>query len=143
MADRILLMVIMIAAYGIGFALVRWTVGFLVPVRAVPLGLSLVMILMPLLVCMAFEWASELWDHTPGTLGLGSLTVATPMLLAGGAAGAAFLALRVFGPALAEGYIGRAEVMPLLLTWGWAAIGLTAVAFALYVYWPEPRPRLF
>ena len=142
MADRMLITVLMITAYGIGFALVRWTVGFVVPVRPVPAGLPLLMILMPLLVCLVFEWTSGLWDRTPGSLGLGSLDVATPMLLAGLAAGAAFLALRVFGPA-AEGYIGRSEIALLLLTWGWAAIGLTAVAFALYLFWPEPRARLF
>ncbi len=143
LADRILLMVIMIVAYGIGFALVRWTVGFLVPVRAVPLGLSLVMIFTPPLVCMALEWASQFWDNTPGAVGTGSLVVVAPMFLSGLLAGAVFLGLRVFGPVVEDGYVGRAEIAPLLLAWGWAAIGLLIVTFALYRYWPEPQARLF
>jgi hypothetical protein len=143
LADRIFLMVIMIAAYGIGFALVRWTVGFFVPVRAVPLGLSLVMIFAPPLVCMALEWVSQFWDNTPGAVGTGSLVVVAPMLLSGLLAGAVFLGLRVFGPAYESGYLGRDDIAPLLAAWGWAAIGLVIVTFALYRYWPEPQARLF
>jgi len=143
LADRVILMVIMIAAYGIGFALVRWTVGFLVPVRAVPLGLSLVMIFAPPLICMALEWASQFWDNTPGAVGTGSLVVVLPMLLSGLVAGAVFLGLRVFGPAYESGYLGRDEIAPLLAVWGWATVGLVIVTFALYRYWPEPQARLF
>jgi hypothetical protein len=143
LADRIFLMVVMIAAYGIGFALVRWTVGFLVPVRAVPLGLSLVMILAPPLVCMALEWASQFWDNTPGAVGTGSLVVVAPMFLSGLVAGAVYLGLRVVGPAFEGGYLGRDAIAPLLAAWGWATIGLVIVTFALYRYWPEPQARLF
>jgi len=143
LADRIILMVVMLVAYGIGFALIRWTVGFLVPVRAVPFGLSLVMVFAPPLVCMALEWTSQFWNNTPGAVGTGSLVVVAPMFLSGLVAGAVFLGLRVFGPVLEDGYVGRDEIAPLLLVWGWATVGILIVAFALYRYWPEPRPQLF
>jgi hypothetical protein len=143
LTDRIFLMGLMIVAYAIGFALVRWTVGFLTPVRPVPLGLSLVMIFAPPLLCMAFEWTSRFWDNTPGAVGTGSLTVVVPMLLAGLLAGAVFLGLRALGPAVERGYMGRGAVAPLLAAWGWATVGLVAATFALYRYWPEPRARLF
>lgn len=143
MVDRIAILVIMLVAYGIGFAVVRWSVGFLVPVRAVPAGLSLVTILAPPLVCMALEWASQFWDRTPGAVGTGSLVVVVPMFLAGLIAGGAFLALRVFGPAFESGYLGRGDIAPLIAAWGWATVGLLIVTFALYRYWPEPRAQLF
>lgn len=143
MADRVILLVIMLVAYGIGFALVRWTAGFLVPVRPVPFGLSLVMIFAPPLLCMAFEAASRFWDNTPGAVGTGSLVVVLPMFLSGLVAGAAFLGLRVFGPGFETGYLGRGDIAPLLVAWGWATIGLVIVAFTLYRYWPEPRAQLF
>lgn len=143
LADRIILMIIMPVAYGIGFALVRWTAGFMVPVRPVPTGLSLVLIFAPPLVCMALEWVSQFWDNTPGAVGTGSLVVVAPMFLSGLVAGAVFLGLRVFGPAFESGYLGREDIAPLLAAWGWATIGLLAVTFALYRYWPEPRAQLF
>ncbi len=143
MADRIFLMFLMTAAYGIGFALVRWTVGFVAPVRPVPVGLSLVLIVAPLLLCMALEWGAQFWDNTPGAVGTGALVVAAPMLLAGMLAGAVFLGLRAFGPAVDSGYMSRENIAPLLVAWGWATIGLSAATFALYRYWPEPRAQLF
>lgn len=143
LVDRIFVLGIMLAAYGIGFALIRWTAGFLLPVRPVPLGMSLVLVFAPMLVCVAFEWTSQLWDKTPGGLGTGSFVVVVPMILAGLAAGAVFLGLRGFGPVLDSGYPGRSEIAPVLAAWGWATVGLMAVAFALYRYWPEPRARLF
>jgi hypothetical protein len=139
LADRILVLGLMLVAYCIGFALIRWTAGFFLPVRPVPLGMSLVMIFAPLLVCVAFEWVSGLW----GSTGLGSLDVVTPMFLAGLVAGAVYLGLRGFGPVVESGYPGRSEITPVLPAWGWATVGVIAVAFALYRHWPEPRPRLF
>jgi hypothetical protein len=142
LADRILLAVVMLAFYGAGFALIRWTVGFTMPVRSVPDGLPLILFGAPLLLCLAFEWATGLWDHTPGTLGFGSLAVALPMLLSGATAALAFLLLRGFGPAFAEDF-GRDGSGAMITLWGLATIGLAAVSLALWRFWPEPTARLF
>jgi hypothetical protein len=142
LADRILLAVVMLVSYGLGFALIRWTVGFLMPVRPAPVGLLLILAGAPLLLSLAFEWATGLWDHTPGTLGFGSLNVALPMLIAGAAAALAFLLLRGFGPALAGGF-DRETLGPAITLWGVATIGLAALSLALWRFWPEPTARLF
>ena len=143
MADRILLTFAMLVSYGAGYALIRWTLGLLMPGRSVPDGLTLILAGVPLLLCLLFEWSTGLWDRTPGTLGLGSLTVALPMALAGAGAAAAFLLLRGFGPAVVEAGFGREQLGPAITVWGVATIGIAILALALWRFWPAPTPRLF
>jgi hypothetical protein len=142
LADRIVLALVMFVSYGLGFALIRWTIGFAMPIRPAPDGLPLILAGAPLLLCLAFEWSTGLWDHTPGTLGFGSLNVALPMLLSGAAAAFAFLLLRGFGPAFAGGF-DRDTSGAMITFWGLATIGLMAVSLALWRFWPEPTAKLF
>jgi hypothetical protein len=142
LADRILLAVVMLVSYGIGYAGVRWTIGFLTPVRPAPEGLALVLAGGPLLLCLLFEWAAGLWQHTPGSMGLGALNVAMPMLLAGAAAAGIFLLLRGAGPALTAGYT-RDELGAAVTLWGVATLGVSCVTLALWRFWPAPAARLF
>jgi hypothetical protein len=132
----------MFVSYGLGFALIRWTIGFAMPVRPAPEGLPLILAAAPLLLCLAFEWATGLWDHTPGTLGFGSLNVALPMLLSGAGVALTFLLLRSFGLAWAGGF-DREALGPAITLWGVATIGLAALSLALWRFWPEPTARLF
>ena len=142
MGDRILLTLVMLVPYGVGYALVRWTFGFLMPVRPTPDGLPLVLVGVPLLLCLLFEWAGGLWLRTPGSVGMGSLSVAVPMLLAGAGAAAAFLLLRAFGPELSAGFT-REQLGAAITLWGVTTLGVATVSLALWRFWPAPAARLF
>ena len=142
MSNRIVLAIVMLVSYGVGFAAIRWTVGLLTPARPAPEGMPLLLAGIPLLLCLLFEWATGLWDRTPGTLGLGGLTAALPLLLAGALAAVAVLLLRGFGPELAAGFT-RDQLGAAITAWGLATIGVAAVALALWRFWPEPTPRPF
>jgi hypothetical protein len=142
LGDRILLTLVMLVPYGVGYALVRWTLGALMPVRPMPDGLPLVLVGVPLLLCLMFEWAAGLWLRTPGSVGLGSLSVALPMLLAGAGAAAAFLLLRAFGPELSAGFT-REQLGAAITLWGVTTLGVAAVSLALWRFWPAPAARLF
>jgi hypothetical protein len=142
LADRILLTLAMLVSYGAGYAAIRWTVGFLVPARPVPDGLALVLAGAPLLLCLMFEWASGLWGRTPGSMGLGSLSVVLPMLLAGASAALAFLLLRWLGPELTPGFT-RSQLGAAITLWGAATLGVASLSLALWRFWPAPAARLF
>jgi hypothetical protein len=142
LADRILLTLAMLVSYGVGYAAIRWTIGFLVPARPVPDGLALVLAGAPLLLCLMFEWSTGLWERTPGTLGLGSLSVALPMLLAGASAAIVFLLLRWLGPELTPDFT-RNQLGAAITLWGAATLGVASLSLALWRFWPEPVARLF
>ena len=142
MADRILLILVMLVPYGVGYAAVRWTLGLLMPGRPLPEGLPLALLGAPILLCLMFEWATGLWQHTPGSVGLGPLSVALPMLLAGAGVAMVFLLLRGFGPVLPAGFT-REQLGPAITLWGVATLAAAAVSLALWRFWPAPAPRLF
>ncbi len=142
LADRILLTLVMLVPYGIGYALIRWTVGLLLPGRPLPEGLPLLLLGVPILLCLLFEGATGLWQHTPGSVGLGPLSVVMPMLLAGAGVAAIFLLLRGFGPVLPAGFT-REQLGPVITLWGAATLAAAAMSLALWRFWPAPAPRLF
>ena len=142
MADRILLTLMMLVPYGLGYAAIRWTLGLLMPGRPLPEGLPLLLLGAPILLCLLFEWVTGLWQHTPGSVGLGPLSVVSPMLLAGAGVAAVFLLLRGFGPVLPAGFT-REQFGGAITLWGVATLAAAAASLALWRFWPAPPPRLF
>jgi hypothetical protein len=105
-----------------------------------PGSMALLVLGMPLAAAWLAEFTTGLWRHTPGTLGLGSLTVALPMAVSG-----------LFTAAVAIGLCRRlnsASILfsrdsPALTAWVTLALAATMLTLALWRYWPEPRARLW
>ncbi|MEX0760680.1 MAG: hypothetical protein WD100_13950 [Tistlia sp.] len=100
---------------------------------------ALYLLTLPLAVTLLSEAFTGLWRHTPGSLGLGGLTVFLPMLLAGAAAVALALLAQNFlpsGPPLSR----RGPPLTAYLA---LALAATLLALCLWRFWPEPRARLW
>jgi len=139
-ADRLLVLLTMLAGYAAGYFAVR--------LAATPFGLraaagappAYLLFLTPLLVCAVFEFATGLWEKTPGSLGLGPLDVVKPMAVAGLATAVAHLALRAALPLPAD--LSPRETGALAI-WAAASVALIALALGLWRFWPPPMARLF
>jgi hypothetical protein len=101
---------------------------------------ALYLLTLPLAVTLLSEAFTGLWRHTPGSLGLGGLTVFLPMLIAGAAAltlaCAAQKLLAPLDPALPRGEGA-------LTAWVAVALASSLLALGLWRFWPEPTARLW
>ena len=95
---------------------------------------------LPLVATLVAEAFTGLWQHTPGTMGLGGLTAFVPMLVAGALVVAVTFAAQAF---LAPFDPSLPRHAPTLTAWVAIAAGLTLATLALWRFWPEPTARLF
>lgn len=115
------------------------------PLRLAGAGLpldraALGLLALPLAATLLAEATTGLWRHTPGTLGLGGLTVFLPMLFAGaGAVVLAWAAQRL--PAALDATLPRGE--GLLTAWVAVAVLSSVLALGLWRFWPAPTARLW
>lgn len=105
-----------------------------------PGSMMLLVFGMPIAASWLAEFTTGLWRHTPGTLGLGALTVALPMALAGTLTAAAALGLQHWGQPV-DTLTPRDSSA--LSAWVALALFATTITLALWRYWPEPRARLW
>ncbi len=100
----------------------------------------ILVLVLPIICTFAAEGLTMLWLHTPGTLGLGGLTVFIPMLVGGlinaVAAVAAQKLLLPFDPASAR----DSESLT-----GWLALAIVCsiINLGLWRFWPAPPPKLW
>jgi len=141
MLERLSIGLVMAVAHALGYWLVR---GGARLVAGAPLGVhahAWLVFAGPVALCALAEVATRLWDRTPGTLGLGSLTVVLPMLLLGAACAAAHLTLASLAP-VPDVHDPR-DAPAVLTAWTATAFALSGVGLALWRFWPAPTPRLF
>jgi len=130
----------MLVGYAAGYLVVRLAAaafGLRAAGEAPP---AYLLFLPPLLVCAVFEFATGLWEKTPGSLGLGPLDVVKPMAIAGLATAAAYVALRAVVPIPSEFSLRETGALAI---WAAASVALIALALALWRFWPPPMARLF
>lgn len=135
MADVVLLLVLAAAAYGVGVGIVAGPLA-LVGVGFVGGAATLLVLAMPLASVLLVEGTTRLWRHTPGSLGLGGLTLLGPMLIAGVASAIVARCLHAFASPFDSSSPREGPALDLRLA---GALG----ALALWRFWPEPRARLW
>jgi hypothetical protein len=101
---------------------------------------ALLVLALPILSALVAEAFTGLWLHTPGTLGLGGLTAFMPMLTAAVVISLALLLAQRFLPAFDPEFPRDSGGVA---SWTGLALAGSALALALWRYWPEPRARLF
>jgi hypothetical protein len=134
------------------FQLAVLLIGYLIGASAILFGARMVagafeanaaaflVLTMPIACTLIAEAHSQLWRHTPGSLGLGGLVAFLPMLVAGAGIGVAIVVAQQVMPSFRP-HISRDT--DYLSTWLILAMAGSAVALGLWRYWPEPRARLF
>lgn len=137
--ETFFLLVLMTLAYLLGAGSVVG-VGKLAGVPLPPGAAALLVFGMPLAASWLAEFTTGLWRHTPGSLGLGTLTVVLPMALAGFLTAAAALGLQHWGQPM-DSLSPRDSTA--LSAWVALALIATTITLALWRYWPEPPPRLW
>lgn len=137
--DTFLLLILMAAASLLGSGVVLGG-GRLLGAPTLSGPLALLVLGLPILAAWLAELSTGLWRHTPGTLGLGSLTATVPMFVSGFSITFAALVMRIWVEPFDQS-VPRDSVT--LTAWLMMAVMATVLTLALWRYWPEPRARLF